>query len=295
MSTNRDPLDRLRDADPLAGQPLPDASDPDAAAMRDAIIRSAGGAVPIDGRRRRRRLVAGGVALTAAIATAAALAVRTTPVEDPLSVGCYAGASTGASTIVLGSTSANPVDECRALWESGEFIADLAADQVPDLVACVLDTAAVVGVFPAGSCDDVDTTGADVAPWSPSTTTPRPDRTAESPEGVSPSATGDDDPTTQDDPPDDGLSMPDFQTRDQDVREALNEIRLAMLDRCLSLEAATVLAEGVLADHGIEGWTVEPVIEWPSPDMCAGYFPDAPEQAVYFVPDDPQPGQTLED
>lgn len=274
----KDPFDRLRDADPLAGRVSPGHSDPDAVAMRDAILASEHAVSPLAAVvRRRRRWLAAGVAVAAGVATAAALAVRTTPVADPTSVGCYDGPSTVASTIVMASSDASPVDLCRALWESGDVSPGISGSQgIPPLVACVVE-GGVIGVFPASSCDDVDRSGRDVPPWfPPDTETPR----VGAPDGDRAA------------PPTEGLPLPDFQTDDVVVREAMEEIRDSMMDRCLTLEQATALAEGVLADAGLDGWTVGPVVEWPDGDVCASFFPDAPEQAVRFVPDEPASGQT---
>lgn len=273
-----DPFDRLRDADPLAGRPLPDPSDPDAVTMRDAILDADAAVTSLrETVQRRRRWLVAGVAVTAGIATAAALAVRTTPVTDPTSVGCYDAASTRANTVVVGTSGASPVDQCRGLWESGALGPEgTPSDATPPLVACVVEGGAL-GVFPARSCDDVDRSGRDVPPWTP------PDVQLPDVEvpALSPS-----EPSTE------GLPMPDFRTSDVVVRDALHQISLAMLDRCLTLEQATELAEGVLDDAGLEGWTVEPVVTWPDDEVCASFFPDAPEQAVRFVPDPVPPGQT---
>lgn len=278
----QDPFDRLRDADPLAGQPLPGADDPDAAALRDAILATGAEVTPMAGvARRRRRWLVGGVAVAAAVATAAALAVRTAPVMDPTSIGCYDAASTAANTLVVAATDVSPVEQCRDLWESGDVVPGVTTDTLPPLIACVLDEG-LVGVFPAGACDDVDRSGRDVPPWSPpGVEVPDLDKVP----SVAPSPS---------DAPTDGLPLPDYQTDDPVVREALEEIRLTMMDRCLTLDRATTLAEGILAGAGLEGWTVEPVVAWPDGDVCAGFFPDAPERAVRFVPDEPRPGQTPE-
>lgn len=282
----RDPLERLRDADPLAGQAVPDASDPAAIAMRDAI--TAGTVTSLDRARRRRRWVAGVAVAAAAAATAAAVAVSTSRVTDPTSIGCYDGASTAANTTILAATEANPVEQCRQLWVSGDMDPAVTGPaQVPPLVACVLDTAGVVGVFPAGSCEDVDVSGTGEldALDTPTSEKPTEDRVPDaSPEAATPP---NDEPTA-------GLSLPDYGTDDQEVRLALDEIRLAMLDRCLSLDAAITLAEDVLAQHGLEGWTVGPIFDDQPDQTCAGFFPDASERAVWFTPEEPQPGQTPE-
>lgn len=280
--TTPDPFDLLRDADPLAGRRLPDPADPDAVTMRDAILDADADVTPLEQVvRRRRRWLVGGVAATAAIATAAALAVRTAPVTDPTSVGCYDAASTQADTIVVAASGASPVDQCRELWESGDVVPGVTADTMPPLTACVVE-GGQVGVFPATSCDDVDRSDRDVPPWSPPA--------VDVPDVETPVET----PSTPTEDPTDGLPLPDFGTDDAVVREALGDINAALLDRCLTLEQATAVAEGILSDAGLEGWVVEPVVAWPDGDVCAAFFPDAAEQAVRFVPEEPRPGQTPE-
>lgn len=280
-----DVLERLRAADPLVDQAPPDPTDAAAVAMRDQILAKDRDVVDLDQRRqRRRRAVAIGIALAAAAATAAAILVATRNPTQVSSIGCFAEASISADTAVVAATGPNPVEPCRRLWEAGDMDLDVdSPDEVPPLVACVLDSGAV-GVFPATSCGEVDSDGNDpgpgpVAPASPPASS---DRGAD--------ATGDPGPTTTVEPGD--LPMPDYQTSDETVRQALEQIRLEMIGRCLTLEAATALAEDVLADHGIEGWTLGPIFEGHTDQTCAGFFPDAPEQAIWWTPEPPREGQT---
>ncbi len=74
----------------------------------------------------------------------------------------------------------------------------------------------------------------------------------------------------------------------------MEQIRLALMDRCLRLDAAIEVAEQALEAEGLEGWTIGPVIDDYPDDACAGFFPDTSEQFVGFVPDEPAPGQTPE-
>lgn len=265
----RDVLERLRDADPLADQPRPDPRDATARTMLASVL--AGTPTSLDRTRRRRRTVTAALATAAVVATAAAIAVTTREVADPFTIGCYDAASTAANTAVIAATGPNPVAACRELWEQGQIDpAVTSADAVPDLVACVLETADVVGVFPAGSCDDVlvgETPDEGLRP-----VVPRPDVTRPTPAGS--------------ERPTEGLAVPDFGTDDATVRTALNEIRLAMLDRCLDLDDATQLVEDVLARHGLDGWTVESVVPDPPPGACTSFFPRPADTYVGLVPDD---------
>lgn len=289
-----DVLERLRAADPLAGQAPPAPTDAGAIAMRDQIMAMDRDVVDLDRRRqRRRRAVVAAVALAAAAATAAAILVSTRRPTQVSAVGCFTEAATAADTTVVSATGSNPVDPCRQLWEAGDMDPDVTSpDEVPPLVACVLESGAV-GVFPTTSCDEVDVSGrrspspsSSVAP-SPSSAPSPPPRSG---------ATDDPGPTgpgpTVADPPE-GLPMPDYQTSDETIRQALEQIRLDMADRCLTLEAATALAEEVLAVHGIEGWTIGPIWEDLHTDQtCAGFFPDAPEETIWWTPEEPADGQT---
>jgi hypothetical protein len=282
--TRHDPMERLRGADPAHGHAT-DPTHPDAVAMRDAIM--AGSATPLARRRRRRRWITGAVAAGAAAATAAALAVATSRVEDPTRIGCYDAASTQASTAVIGAGDASPVELCRELWRTGQMDPGVSSeDQVPPLIACVIESG-ITGVFPAESCDDVVSTApeptASASASAPGSVTATPVEPATPPSPPPPSETAT------------GLSMPDFNTDDVAVRRALDEIRRTMLDRCLTLDAAVALAEGVLEDHGLEGWTVGPLFEDQDPTTCAGFFPDAPERDIRMTPEEPDPGQTPSD
>ncbi len=280
-----DVLERLRAADPMAGHPRPDPTDADAIAMRDQIMAMDRDVVDLDRRRqRRRRAVVVGVALAAAAATAAILVSTQRPTQVS-SVGCFSDAATAADTTVVSATGPNPVDPCRQLWEAGDMDPNVTSpDDVPPLVACVLESGAV-GVFPTTSCDEVDVSGRRNSSPSPA---PSSSPTSGPTDDPAPTDPG---PTVTDAP--DGLSMPDYQTSDETVRQALEQVRLEMIDRCLTLEAATALAEDALADHGIEGWTIGPIWEDLHTDQtCAGFFPDAPEQTIWWTPEEPLDGQT---
>jgi hypothetical protein len=260
----RDVLERLREADPLVGQPSPDPSSDQARALLSTVL--AGAPTPLARARRRRQTVTAVVAAAAVLATAAAIAVTTRRVADPLNIGCYDAASTSANTVVVAATGPNPVAACRELWEQGVIDPEVgSSDAVPDLVACVLDSADVVGVFPAASCDDVllgETTDEDgLRPVAPQ------------PEG------------TPSEVPTSGLSVPDFGTDDETVRAAMDEVRLAMLDRCLALDEATRLVRDTLAAHDLHGWTVEPVLPDHPPDACTGFFPQPADRHVGLVPE----------
>lgn len=272
----RDAFDRLRDADPLRGASVPDADSAQAHAMREAILASTATDLDVARRRRRRRVAV--AAAVAAAAAAAAVAVSTSRVSDPTSIGCYDAPTTEASTAVLQSTGASPVAQCRELWEQGQIDATVTSpEQVPDLVACVLDTSGHVGVFPASSCDDVHTPGS-TGVGGPA---PDPTGTAATP---SPDGTPGDDATG-------GLDAPDYHTDDRVVIEALEDVRSTLLETCMSIDEATVVVEETLAEHGLEDWTVGPVVEGPYDPHCASFFPQVPERTVSLVPDAPAEGQ----
>lgn len=262
----RDVLDRLRQADPLATTPAPDPRSDRARALLATVL--ADEPTPLHRARRRRQAITAAVAAAAVLATAAAVAVTTRRVTDPLSIGCYDAASTSANTVVVAATGPNPVATCRELWGQGEIDPSVdSEDLVPDLVACVLETADVVGVFPAASCDDIDredTSGDhELRP-----VLPRPDRDAPSEEATS------------------GLAVPDFGTDDESVRAALDEVRRAMIDQCLELDEATRLVEDALATHGVEGWTVGPLLPDHPPGACTGFLPRPADRHVALVPTD---------
>lgn len=283
-----DVLDRLRAADPLADRPRPDPAD--AVAMRDRILAMDPEVADLDQRRqRRRRLIVAGIALAAAAATAAAILVSTRRPSHFSSVGCYAEAATDADTTVVAATGSSPVDPCRQLWESGDMDPSVTSpDEVPPLVGCVLESGAV-GVFPTTSCDQVAVDGRDGTDGRDGI---EDQGDTDGQDASRPSGDAEDPGSTTTELPD-SLSMPDYQTSDETIRRALEEIRLTMADRCLTLPAATDLAEDILSDHGIEGWTIGPI--WPdrhTDQTCAGFFSDAPEQTVWWTPEPPAEGQT---
>lgn len=274
-------LDLLRQADPVGDlDHLPAPTDPAVAAVFDAIVAGEitapdlappgasvvpGQVVDLAARRARRRRRAAVVAAVVAVAAAAFALVVTQRPADPVGLACYAAATTDSDRVGLFRTGDNPVDPCRELWEQGEIDPTVTTpEQVPPLVACVLPDGPV-GVFPTGSCADVVTGQAGPA--------------------VPLDATSVVDPTDQLGPTDviPGLPVPDFEAEDARARAALDQIRLAMLDvDCVTYDQAEAIAEQAFDDHGVDGWTIEPLGEI-TPEACVEFFPQGPEQRVSFV------------
>lgn len=269
-------LELLRAADPVAPADLPGPEDAAMAAMLDAIIAGVEADTVVELASRRRRVaVAATVGLAAATAAAFAVVSTRAPSGDLLSVACFTAASTSSDAAIVRVVGDNPVETCRTLWVDDEMgVEILSREDAPTLVACVLETGPI-GVFPTGSCDDVLRT--------PDQPAPAPVPTSPGREGVTPGR-----------PDATGLPLPDFGAEDPVVREALQAVYETLLDRCLTLDAATRVTEDILARAGLDDWTVGPAFEH-TDDTCAGFFPVVDERQVLLTPERPQPGQTPSD
>jgi hypothetical protein len=92
--------------------------------------------------RKRRVLIPALVAVSAILLVAGGTYLVIHRTEHTVrSLGCYAGPSLKADTTVVRMTG-NPVQVCASLW------GDIAPGKVPPLMACVLPSGDVVGVFP---------------------------------------------------------------------------------------------------------------------------------------------------
>jgi hypothetical protein len=146
MSSPRDPVDRLRRANPV---PLEEAPSPDSTQARRVLKRI------IDSPRgvghtkkwitKRRLWVLVPAALLAAAAASYGL-VRT--VRQPLVVACYEQPNLRADRAEVPGTGGNPVTACGLLWRPGGKFNPSGHRLIPPLTACVLDSGAT-GVFPS--------------------------------------------------------------------------------------------------------------------------------------------------
>jgi hypothetical protein len=92
---------------------------------------------------RRRKVYVLALVPLSAVAVAGAWAL-THGATKQLTVGCYARADLDARTLVVGATGASPVENCKTLWQRGDF----GPASSPRLQACVLASGSV-GVFPS--------------------------------------------------------------------------------------------------------------------------------------------------
>ena len=154
MNNLRDPLDRLRAANPVLLTD-PTLGPPDPVQFR----RITTGATPGRGavapwtdrpRRRARRLVPV-LAVSSLLAGATAYGLLRGEVSKPEIVACYGEASLAADTEVVSVDEEGPVAACAELWRRGAFGGPW---QAPELAECVLDSG-VVAVFPTTSGADV--------------------------------------------------------------------------------------------------------------------------------------------
>lgn len=162
MTDRSDPLARLRAANPVHAEQLPDvAESARARALFEEItdmetlhpapaetVRPAR-SVAVIRRRRRRRLVPL-VALASVSVGAVAYALVTREATTTESVGCYETADLRATTAVVADDGRAPVEVCAEAWNRGVF----GPPSAPPLQACVLESGAA-GVFPSTAGGDV--------------------------------------------------------------------------------------------------------------------------------------------
>jgi hypothetical protein len=146
MSRRKDPLSRLRDANPLPAEEAPTPDSAQAKALLERIIAAPTDSAPAKGRAPRlRRWVLIPVVLAALAAASYGLFRH---VRHPLLVTCYQRASLGANRAILPADGGDPIGACRALWRPGARFNPSDRSPAPSLAACVLPGGAL-GVFPA--------------------------------------------------------------------------------------------------------------------------------------------------
>jgi len=161
MTDRSDPLARLRAANPIHVEQLPDVAESararalfeeitDMETLRPAgleTVRPARGAAI---RRRRRRRLVPLVALASLSVGAVAYALVTREATTTQSLGCYQTADLRANTEVVAGDGRAPVEVCAEVWSRGAF----GPQPAPPLEACVLESGAA-GVFPSTAGGDV--------------------------------------------------------------------------------------------------------------------------------------------
>jgi hypothetical protein len=151
MNRDREPLDRLRRANPVPEEQAPSPDSPLARAAFERIVATTPQSVP---RRRlswRRRTWFIVPAVLLLVAAGFGLFRQT---SQPLLVACYAQASLGADRAEVPPSGSDPVDACRPLWQPGGELNKTGRLSVPTLEACLLSSGAV-GVFPQPAGLDV--------------------------------------------------------------------------------------------------------------------------------------------
>jgi hypothetical protein len=160
MADRTDPFDALQRG--LHAEPVPEPGDERLAQIVQEAMRAS---EPV-GRRRRwlRRLTVMGVvgALAGGGGLAYAVLHGGAVTHPEGGVACRAEADPHASAYVLGELGADPVAQCRAVWEQGE-LPDAGGvprnpDAVPALFACV-SPGGGVDVYPAGRVDSCQAMG----------------------------------------------------------------------------------------------------------------------------------------
>ena len=151
MNRDRDPLDRLRRANPVPDEQVPGPDSPLAQAAFERIVAAAPPSVPRHRRNWRRRTWFIVPAVLLLVAAGFGLFRQTT---QPLFVACYAQASLGADRTLIQPSGKDAVEACRPLWQPGGELNKTGRLPVPPLAACVLSSGAV-GVFPRTAGQDV--------------------------------------------------------------------------------------------------------------------------------------------
>lgn len=150
MSEPVDPYDRLRDLNPISPEDVANAAS-SAEATRALAEIIAGTRKPahqwwprrpsVPQLRRRTYLLA--LVPVLGVLAAAAWAL-TQGAGTRLTIGCYASTDLRAHTVVVPAGGGTAVDNCREIWDRGDF----GSHPAPVLEACVLPSGAI-GVFPS--------------------------------------------------------------------------------------------------------------------------------------------------
>lgn len=193
---------------------------------------------------RRRRWIAGGVAVVAlAVSGTAAAFIFAKQPDDPVSVACHSiAAPSGGDTIVL-SASGDPLELCAELWRTGRLPDSentLPPGQAaPPLAACILN--GVVQVFPGDSATVCAALGLEPASRESS---------AES---------------------DAVVALTDY-------------LVLESEGRCFSMEQAAALAESALDRFRVDGWDLRERPAMRPDDVCVRVIVDATSKRIYLTP-----------
>ena len=143
MSQPRDPLKRLRKANPVPPDQAPRADSPQARVLFQRIVEQP------PGKARKRWWTGRAWILLPAILVLAGAAtyVILRPVTEPISVACFQGPDVKANRAIVPPTD-NPVAACRDVWQPGGEFNPSGEITPPPLTACVLNGGAL-GVFPS--------------------------------------------------------------------------------------------------------------------------------------------------
>jgi hypothetical protein len=151
MTSSRDPIERLRQADPVAGEEDASPHEPRARLTFHRITSSGPPEMRTEMRRRRRIWVLVPVAVVLLVAAGYGIYRSVT---EPLVITCFQQARLYASRVEVEATGANPVGLCAAPWRPGGDFNPSGHVVTPELAACVL-SGGTIGVFPTTPDHDV--------------------------------------------------------------------------------------------------------------------------------------------
>jgi hypothetical protein len=145
VSERKDPVDRLRAANPVPKGSEPTADSPVAQALFHRIVSEP--AVAERAPKRRFLFRAWILVPIAVVGLAAAGYGIYRAVRQPLVVACYQGPSLSTTREGVAASTTDALANCMGLWRPGGRFNARGTQPVPDLTACVLDDG-TVGVFP---------------------------------------------------------------------------------------------------------------------------------------------------
>lgn len=166
MTARRDPFETLRDHNPVDPSTLPDAATPHARRLLATI--TATDRINLARRRRVRRIIA--IAVAALIIAAAAWAILTRDVTQPLGTACYEEADLESKRVGVRPEEQPTVDLCADLWRNGTLTnPQVPQGTVPELQGCV-NQAGGLAVVPSDNraiCEQLGLTNLNPEPVEP--------------------------------------------------------------------------------------------------------------------------------
>lgn len=242
MTQQRDPFDVLADHNPVDTTAVPDATSPRAQQVLNTVTTEP--RINLPRRRRIRRVVV--IAAAALAIAAAAWALLTRDVTQPLGTACYETADLESKRVGVRAEEHPTVDLCTDLWRNGTLTnPQVPPGTVPELQGCV-NEAGGLAVFPS------------------------------------------DDPTICEQLGLANLNPEPVEPIDPEVELQTRLIDYFSTSGCVDIDTAISEASDILADLGLNDWTV--TTQPPHPQRpCSSFGLDTTNNHVVLVPIPPSP------